>query len=332
MTEIGSKIIATLTDGTYDEINSTACVNDLEQWALDLVKLEPYAASMLDAFGKLGSGLLYGDILWMGNYDECRDNSNTTIANKTMEFEYSLVSISNLIPVKPGVPSSFELQMGVCLPKSCTADDVNALFNATISNPSDPLNLTATAHQNVDMVLNGADYAFMALTAILFVLVGVVTLVDVYKTEWVKPMLGNMSVKRNLDYFTKRPKSDKILTTFDGVRAISMTWVLLGHGLYEPIASAVVTNGLDIFNQWPRPLMALTILNATVCVDSFLLISAALFAYLFTARKVSIKQSALAVLFRFLRLTVSERMQLTLLPEYNSALLCIHRFLLRVSL
>ena len=113
---------------------SVSCENDLEKWSQDLTSLETYAVSMLDALGKPDSGLLYGSIVWLGNYDECRDNTNTTIANKTMEFDYSLVSISGLIPPESGVPSDFELKVGVCLPSSCTVDDLSSLLNQTLQN------------------------------------------------------------------------------------------------------------------------------------------------------------------------------------------------------
>ena len=113
---------------------SVSCENDLEKWSQDLTSLETYAVSMLDALGKPDSGLLYGSIVWLGNYDECRDNTNTTIANKTTEFDYSLVSISGLIPPESGVPSDFELKVGVCLPSSCTVDDLSSLLNQTLQN------------------------------------------------------------------------------------------------------------------------------------------------------------------------------------------------------
>ena len=39
-------------------------------------------------------------------------------------------------------------------------------------------------------------------------------------------------MKRSLEIFLRRSKSKNVLSTFDGVRAISMTWVVLGHGLH----------------------------------------------------------------------------------------------------
>ena len=52
------------------------------------------------------------------------------------------------------------------------------------------------------------------------------------------------------------------------------------------------------------PLGAQVIINATVSVDSFFLISAALFSYLYIAKKTSPRQSFIVVAFRYLRLTV----------------------------
>ena len=59
-----------------------------------------------------------------------------------------------------------------------------------------------------------------------------------------------------------------------------------------------------MFKNWPVPLGAQVIINATVSVDSFFLISAALFSYLYIAKKTSPRQSFIVVAFRYLRLTV----------------------------
>ena len=126
------------------------------------------------------------------------------------------------------------------------------------------MNLTASVQRNETFDFDAVDYTFTILTALLFMVIGMVTILDLYKRDIMTKKLGFLSVKRNLEIFNRRPKSDKVLKTFDGVRALSMTWVVIGHGLYEPIASGVVNNGLDIFNKWPKPIMSLTILNATV--------------------------------------------------------------------
>ena len=77
-----------------------------------------------------------------------------------------------------------------------------------------------------------------------------------------------------------------------------------GHGLYVPLVFQSISNGIEVFKNWPVPLGAQVIINATVSVDSFFLISAALFSYLYIAKKTSPRQSLIVVAFRYLRLTV----------------------------
>ena len=59
-----------------------------------------------------------------------------------------------------------------------------------------------------------------------------------------------------------------------------------------------------MIKNWPVPLGAQVIINGTVSVDSFLLISAALFSYRHIAKKTCPQQSFIDVAFRYLRLTV----------------------------
>jgi len=80
-----------------------------------------------------------------------------------------------------------------------------------------------------------------------------------------------------------------------------------GHGLYFPIVFQSISNGIEVFKNWPVPLGAQVIINATVSVDSFFLISAALFSYLYIAKKTSPRQSFIVVAFRYLRLTVCSK-------------------------
>ena len=54
---------------------------------------------MVDSFGKLPSGLLYGDNFWIGGYDECFEVNKIT--NKT-QVQYAIVSVtSSKLPSNP---------------------------------------------------------------------------------------------------------------------------------------------------------------------------------------------------------------------------------------
>lgn len=51
---------------------SPRCFYDLMIWINSLRKGEMWAVQLFDATGKLPPGVLKGNLLWLGNYEECR--------------------------------------------------------------------------------------------------------------------------------------------------------------------------------------------------------------------------------------------------------------------
>ena len=99
------------------------------------------------------------------------------------------------------------------------------------------------------------------------------------------------------------PKKNAI-RTFEGIRALSMTWVVMGHSMFIPFEFNAISNLLDVLRKWPMKLPAQTLLNAFFSVDSFFFISGALLSYLFVKRQGKIQDLPMMLLCRFVRLTV----------------------------
>ena len=80
---------------------------------------------------------------------------------------------------------------------------------------------------------DSADYVFLILIGLLLVVNVAVTIFDTtpISNELDSSILRFFSMKRSLEIFLLRSKSKNVLSSFDGVRAISMTWVVLGSGL-----------------------------------------------------------------------------------------------------
>jgi len=78
-----------------------------------------------------------------------------------------------------------------------------------------------------------ADYVFLIMIGLLLVVNVAVTIFDTTpkSKELDSSILRFFSIKRSLEIFLRRSKSKNVLSSFDGVRAISMTWVVLGSGL-----------------------------------------------------------------------------------------------------
>ncbi|KAL5012239.1 hypothetical protein ScPMuIL_010790 [Solemya velum] len=127
---------------------SEPCLEDnIVLWS-GLSNGEMWAMQMIDASGKLPSGLLGGNVNWIGSYDEC---VNTTVVltgeqktNRNNTDPYGTQYCQVNLPIPPTLLGNFAdnpqaAQMmaggmvGVCIPSSCSVDDAAGLLAAAIS-------------------------------------------------------------------------------------------------------------------------------------------------------------------------------------------------------
>ena len=94
---------------------------------------------MFDATTKIESGVLDGNLLWLGSYDECKKVVATTSVNEAPEQMFKgkpcTVVVNNASNVHPteaadGQKTSFGgLSLEVCVPDDCTTEDSMHLVN-----------------------------------------------------------------------------------------------------------------------------------------------------------------------------------------------------------
>ncbi|XP_071955725.1 nose resistant to fluoxetine protein 6-like [Antedon mediterranea] len=84
-----------VTETTMTPKHSSKCREDLGTFQLDLLKEEHYALMMIDSYGKLPPGLLQGDIqYWFGLYDECLNQSRKVDDGKdNFKAEYCIAGL-----------------------------------------------------------------------------------------------------------------------------------------------------------------------------------------------------------------------------------------------
>ena len=103
---------------------------------------------------------------------------------------------------------------------------------------------------------------------------------------------------------TRQPPS--AITSINGMRVISMFWVILGHVYYFTLISSTYANPLDVFNSFMPRFSAQPIVNGFFSVDSFFFLSGVLLAYL-TFREMGRRNGKFPFIpyyvHRFLRLT-----------------------------
>lgn len=85
---------------------------------------------MFDASSKMQSGILTGNTIELGNYDECVSaTSASTINNRTIRGRHCMATVD--IVLSPEAPA-LSLTSSICVPSSCDAAHVTSLLNSTV--------------------------------------------------------------------------------------------------------------------------------------------------------------------------------------------------------
>ncbi|XP_064599084.1 nose resistant to fluoxetine protein 6-like [Liolophura sinensis] len=360
---------------------SERCLNDTMLYLEALLHRQPWALAMLDAAGKLPSGVLLGNIVWRGSYEQCVNvtavlyDNITAKTNPKYPFRGRYCRLTALIndpnatapPAAAGINGLFTgspgLVIGLCLPDSCQGEDAVGLVNSGLSLipvKLPPVPLFGDCSEVQDISTDTRAIVVIVLTAIFgaFLILG--TGYDIIRYQ-VPAYLASLPVdegKGLINGYTtvNRRESDiqgpysptekttllgqdegqaevphsgklealllafsvysngkKLLGTsrgqgtlgaVHGVRFLSMTWVILGHTYVFGL-----TAGDNVGSFLPEMVSRFTfqgILNATVSVDSFFLLSGLLLAYL-TLKEMDKRQGklnwGLFYFHRFWRLT-----------------------------
>ncbi|XP_072014771.1 O-acyltransferase like protein-like [Amphiura filiformis] len=101
---------------------SNQCQQDFIQMMLDLSQGQMYVLNMLDAAGKLQSGIMDGNFLWTGRYDQCLD-VKASLPQRDFNGRYCLTILT---ASKPTVIPNIDLS--VCVPDSCNAAEVDQMM------------------------------------------------------------------------------------------------------------------------------------------------------------------------------------------------------------
>ncbi|CAH2076886.1 unnamed protein product, partial [Iphiclides podalirius] len=186
--------------------------------------------------------------------------------------------------------SNINLRLAICVPESCTPREaVEALFfNITEYN----INLEEQfCRLPNDKPWAPSDYiAIIIFSSILFI-VTLSTCFDVWnafiskKDTGIRTIYSCFSVYTNTRRLVTFKPGAEPLHCIDGIRALAMFWVVLGHTFLSMISSV---NVLETF-QWATTTRAMWVTSATITVDTFFMLSGLLIVYS-TAGKLSSMQ------------------------------------------
>lgn len=278
----------------------------------------------IDAFGKLGADL-QAVIYALGSYDECFSLTNT---------QYCL---TNLLVVSDNTVFTPKIKYALCLPQQCSETDVAVSINST-NLRLHFLNLTISslggiscesekkAPYNAGAIVMLIVWSLIALTVLgatifHFVLKQIKNRSITMKTitfsndvtgqtkelrlrKTVIKFILAFSLYKTIPSILSIKQYPHAITSLNGIRVISMFWVILGHTLLWSLHFS--NNSLYVLKYEVPKFTFQANISAPFAVDSFFLLSGVLVAYL-TLRKMAKLKGKFPVLLyyvhRILRIT-----------------------------
>ena len=292
--------------------------------AKDPVTGLPLMVRMIDAMGKIGPGFMEGNVYASGAYDECFDIGPG-------DTEYCIGDVSLEVPVK--LPVSLTWKFGMCVPRGCTPEDVAYAVGVVTFGIAESNVSTVSCVSTKRPPFNAGAIIMIIVSFIFVILVVAATVTDFILCREAVSLSGQIQdnpektpLVNKGSSATKSTKVEEIITAFslfkvlpqillmkqppsaitsvNGLRVISMFWVILGHThLFSLIT------GVDNFTHLRSTLSRFSfqsIGNGFFAVDTFFVLSGLLVAYL-SMRQMKRKNGRFPFLtyylHRYLRLT-----------------------------
>ncbi|EGT37249.1 hypothetical protein CAEBREN_23252 [Caenorhabditis brenneri] len=273
-----------------------------------------YAVEQYDAWGKLPlTGLFQIPILWEGSYQECE-----RISGQKYETNYCYMILfpgkNATCQMSNGEPTSIFIRRAVCMPNSCSQDDLATVYNQV---STEPFTACGAFCSSYPVKKTPAFWGFTSFMAVMVVIVLSATLADYLKDTLKKEdeirkdnkalqILMTFSMWTNAEVLLSvKEQKPGFIKCLDCIRFLSMLWVVTGHTFTYLMVPDQIFAVLPFTGKfWNHFIM-----NAFFSVDTFFLLSGIVVAYLFfkTRLKVAqIKSPVTWILFyvhRYLRLT-----------------------------
>ncbi|EGT55002.1 hypothetical protein CAEBREN_32444 [Caenorhabditis brenneri] len=273
-----------------------------------------YAVEQYDAWGKLPlTGLFQIPILWEGSYQECE-----RISGQKYETNYCYMILfpgkNATCHMSNGEPTSIFIRRAVCMPNSCSQDDLATVYNQV---STEPFTACGAFCSSYPVKKTPAFWGFTSFMAVMVALVLAATLADylrdtlkkedeVRKDNKALQILMTFSMWTNAEVLLSvKEQKPGFIKCLDCIRFLSMLWVVTGHTFTYLMVPDQILAVLPFTGKfWNHFIM-----NAFFSVDTFFLLSGIVVAYLFfkTRLKVAqIKNPVTWILFyvhRYLRLT-----------------------------
>ncbi|KAK7866349.1 hypothetical protein R5R35_003276 [Gryllus longicercus] len=270
-----------------------------------------WAVKMFDSSTKIPDGLLYGNLVHMGNFDECLSvRKGDSGGPEDFDGQHCLVAleIPSRVELAPDPSdelssaahavegsrifvgkgrqaasafSGLSLQVAWCTPSTCSAEEVGKIANAAASLVGLKASV-APSECHARKQLRALDVFAICLLVFFIACAAASTAYDVLTQHRVQRRMIFLafSVYSNWPKLISITSGRDQLASLNGIRTISMGWVVLGHVYLLNVISPTL-NIAGYAPDFMKSFERLYITNATVSVDSFFMMSGVLLSFLF---------------------------------------------------
>ncbi|XP_076646395.1 O-acyltransferase like protein [Halictus rubicundus] len=321
---------------------SEACLRDSALYLKEVASYTPWALQMYDASVKIPSGVITGNYKQLGNYDEClRVKSGHGFTGKActamVQFDitgdqagrhrpdigdlFTNIAVASGVKWNQGKTVIYEWMW--CVPSSCNHTEIQEALEIVL----DPLKVEGRVDLVVKVpetschtaesdrpVLDVTDWIYISILAIFAAIIIASTSYDIARQGRLSTLnrkdnrhviLTSFSVYTNGKNLLRTDRSRDSIKCLDGMRYLSICWIICGHTLYSEIVSVKMNlNEVPLMHlNWSNMLL----LNGNIITDTFFLLSGVLMAYTMMTKNEKNPKGPLDViglyLHRYLRLT-----------------------------
>lgn len=301
-----------------NELNQK-CYNEIMQIYDGINRKEIWAIKTLDSSGQAGSGFLLGNNHWLGSEKGCeslKSPLHVTLSNRferlmkpdlmhavaPFEMNYRLVYAKHYSPWQIEIKFHTEnlLHIGLCLPKSCTNNEIHNLTQEYLNSRSHDVQNLFEFESDVLLVkdLKLRENFFSKISVILLCII-CVTILSIVSCAWIRDeriseaenaeeamqcnnfwdkILKSFSLQNNWKSLMDDSTTPNSINVINGIKSISCFLILSFHMFWF---SFYVTSNPGVLFHFSEKVRFQWIANAALMVDSFFCISGFLVTYNF---------------------------------------------------
>ncbi|CAH0560293.1 unnamed protein product [Brassicogethes aeneus] len=287
-------------------IKNKKCKKHMDEYKIGLRAFEPWALKMFDSSSKIQAGILYGNLMDYGAFDQCLKIYHYQDGNGSIYGKFCTIHIQpdeNLLKIISGfnnisdarferakktVMEGNHLTWSVCVPHSCQADDILPHFNKTIVALTEGINLKVSLNDYQctsalkKVMVENWEYGPLLYVFSIILAVIIATLLDIFgkkkrqRQHW---FVNSFSACANFARLVEKNSRPCELGCLHGIRFLSITYVVYNHRYMARMIYPTVNSFYLL--EWSSKYASMIILGGSVCVDTFLLVSGLLLSYNF---------------------------------------------------